>query len=70
MKPARPKGFAALLAQMPPDFVAQAKAVEEQARRRRQAQAERFEREFFGRSGTAGKRAPAKRQAAVEAGED
>jgi hypothetical protein len=53
VKPARPVGFAALLEKMPPDFVAQAKAVEEQARRRREAQAQRFELAFFG--GSAGR---------------
>ncbi len=46
MKPAPPQGFAALLARMPRRFRAQAKAVEERARRRREAQARRFEKDF------------------------
>lgn len=46
MKPRPPTGFAALLARMPRAFVAQAKAVEDRARRRRKAQAKRFERDF------------------------
>lgn len=46
MKPKAPAGFAALLARMPRAFVAHAKAVEDRARRRRKAQAKRFERDF------------------------
>jgi hypothetical protein len=42
-----PVGFAALLEKMPRRFVAQAKRVEERARRRREAQAKRFEMEFL-----------------------
>jgi len=38
-----PVGFAALLEKMPKRFKAQAKRVEERARRRREAQAKRFE---------------------------
>ena len=43
MKAPAPQGFAALLARMPRRFKAQAHAVEEKARRRREAQAKRFE---------------------------
>lgn len=43
MKPNKPVGFAALLDRMPKRFKAQAKRVEERARRRREAQAKRFE---------------------------
>lgn len=46
MKPNQPVGFAALLEKMPRRFVAQAKRVEERARRRREAQARRFEDAF------------------------
>ncbi|MDR7271217.1 hypothetical protein J2X20_003885 [Pelomonas saccharophila] len=46
MKPSKPVGFAALLAKMPKRFVTQAKRVEERARRRREAQAKRFEEVF------------------------
>lgn len=43
MKANTPVGFAALLEKMPKRFKAQAKRVEERARRRREAQARRFE---------------------------
>lgn len=43
MKANKPVGFAALLEKMPKRFVAQAKRVEERARRRREAQAKRFQ---------------------------
>jgi hypothetical protein len=43
VKPNKPVGFAALLEKMPKRFVAQARRVEERARRRREAQAQRFE---------------------------
>ena len=43
MKPNKPVGFAALLEKMPKRFRTQAKRVEERARRRREAQARRFE---------------------------
>lgn len=43
MKANTPIGFAALLDRMPKRFKAQAKRVEERARRRREAQARRFE---------------------------
>lgn len=46
MKTSVPQGFVALLARMPRRFRAQAKAVEERARRRREAQARRFETDF------------------------
>lgn len=42
MKLAKPVGFAALLERMPGKFVAQHKAVQERARRRRAAQAKRL----------------------------
>ena len=43
MKADGPVGFAALLEKMPKRFKAQAKRVEERAKRRRDAQAKRFE---------------------------
>ena len=43
MKPNKPVGFAALLDKMPKRFKAQARRVEERAKRRREAQAKRFE---------------------------
>jgi hypothetical protein len=42
VKANKPVGFAALLEKMPRRFKAQAKRVEERARRRREAQAKRF----------------------------
>ena len=42
----KPVGFAALLEKMPKRFVSQAKRAEERARRRREAQAKRFEESF------------------------
>ncbi len=46
MKTPAPQGFAALLARMPRRFRAQAKAMEEMARRRREAQARRFDKDL------------------------
>lgn len=47
MKVNTPVGFAALLDRMPRQFAARFMQVEEQARRRREAQARRFELEFL-----------------------
>lgn len=47
MKPNTPVGFAALFELMPKRFKAQAQAVKDRARRRREAQAKRFELEFL-----------------------